>query len=80
MSSFTATRSGAWAGRLGSWKGVPFPGGSLELDSERFGEREMTVESRVVLLEREEVERVLSRMLGREDVNDLCLDLEERRL
>ena len=79
VSSFTVTGSGALAGRFGRCRALPFPGGSLELGSERLRERGMTVE-RVVLLEREELDRVLFRMLGREDVDDIRLDLEERWL
>ena len=57
----------------------PFPGGSLELGSERLRERETTID-RVVLLEREEPDLVLFRMLGREDVVNMRLDLDDRRL
>ena len=42
-------------------------------------ERGTTVD-RVVLLEREELDLVLFRMLGREDVVDMRLDLDDRRL
>ena len=78
-SSFTATGSGALAGRFGRFGLFLFPGGSLELGSERFRERRTTVD-RVVLLEREELDLVLFRMLGREDVADMCLDLDDQWL
>ena len=55
----------------------PFPDGSMELGSERFRERGTTVES-VVLLEREELDLVLFCMVGREDVVDMRLDLDDR--
>ena len=70
VSSFTATGSGALARRVGGFRLLPFPGGSLELGSERLIERGTSVD-RVVLLEREELDLVLFRMLGREDVVDM---------
>ena len=79
VSSFTATGSGAVARGVGGFRLLPFPGGSLELGLERLRERGTTVD-RVVLLEREELDLVLFRILGREDVVDMRLDLEERRL
>ena len=56
---------------------APFPDGSIELGSERLRERGTTVD-RVVLLEREELDLVLFRMVGREDVVDMRLDLDDR--
>ena len=79
MSRVTSTESGAVAGGVGGVWCSPFPDGSLGLGSERLRERGTTID-RVVLLEREEPDLVLFRMLGREDVVDMRLDLDDRRL
>ena len=79
VSRVTATGSGAGVGRVGGLRCSLFPDGSIELGSERLRERGTTVD-RVVLLEREELDLVLFRILLREDVVNMRLDLEERRL
>jgi len=79
VSRVTATWSGAVVGGVGGLRCSPFPDGFLVLGSKRLREMGMTVDM-VVLLERDEPDLELFRMLGREDVVGMRLDLDDRRL
>ena len=80
VSRVTATGSGAVIGGVGGLRCSPFPDGSLELGSERLRERGTTIDRVVSSLERDEPDLELFRMLGREDVIDMRLDLDDQRL